>query len=221
MNIVYCDHDVTVIEKPAGYLSEADGKNPDVLTAAKQLTGSDCLLVHRLDKETGGLMVLANHRQAAAALSKAVTEKLLEKEYLAVVSGCPQPAEGAMTDLLFRDARKNRSFVVTRLRKGVKEARLTYRTLDTAQWTNGETVSLVRVKLETGRTHQIRVQFASRKMPLAGDSRYGSRLRDCSSALFSCRLCFPHPGTGEILDFSSLPERMSLPWNLFSDTAYQ
>lgn len=214
LDIAYQDRDITVVRKPAGMLSEPDGKHPDVLTALREQNGTDGLLVHRLDRETGGLMVLANHSQAAAALSRAIGDKKLEKEYLAVVSGRPEPAEGTMTDLLFRDARKNRSFVVTRPRKGVKEARLTYRTLDTVNTEEGQR-SLVQVKLDTGRTHQIRVQFASRKMPLMGDRKYGSRTA-CDMALHSCRLSFPHPHTGEVMTFTSLPDFDAQPWQSFS-----
>lgn len=216
LDIVYQDRDITVVRKPAGMLSEPDGKNPDVLTALREQTGTDGLLVHRLDRDTTGLMLVANHKKAASALSKAITEKSLVKEYLAVVSGLPEPPEGTMTDLLYRDARKNRSFVVSRERKGVREARLSYRLLDSALWEDGNTVSLVQVKLDTGRTHQIRVQFASRKMPLLGDGHYGSRFRGCKTALHSYRLTFPHPKKGELMTFDCLPDATAEPWRHFS-----
>lgn len=214
--LVYQDRDVTVVNKPAGMLSEPDGRHPDVLTTLQGDSGQEYYPVHRLDKDTTGLMVVANHKKAAAALSQAVAENRLEKEYLAVVSGCPSPAEGTMTDLLYRDARKNRSFVVTRPRKGVREARLTYQQLALSTWEDSIPISLVRVKLDTGRTHQIRVQFASRQMPLLGDGHYGSRIRDCKTALHSFRLTFPHPRSGELMTFDSLPDREAEPWKRFS-----
>ena len=145
-------------------------------------------------------MLFAKTPAAAAALSRQVREGTVDKEYLALVSGMPDPPAGRMEDLLYHDARRNKTFPVTSPRRGVRRAALTYRTLATQ---NG--VSLVRAALETGRTHQIRVQFASRGMPLLGDGKYGSRIKG-ELALWSCALAFEHPKTGERLRVFLPPE---------------
>ena len=154
-------------------------------------------------------MVYAKTKRAAASLSAAITAGKLEKTYLAVVPGAPGEG-GVLKDLLFRDASRNKSYVVTRTRKGVREAELRYTRLASRQGWN-----LLRVELKTGRSHQIRVQFASRGMPLAGDRKYGSACRDCPLALWSAELRFPHPVTGEPL-FRTLPPPVQWPWTLFS-----
>ena len=159
-------------------------------------------------------MVFARSQASAATLSRAVQEKRLSKEYFALISGVPAPAAGEMTDFLFKDSRKGKVFTVKRPRKGVREARLTYRTL----WSGGaEPVSLVRILLDTGRTHQIRVQFSSRGMPLLGDGKYGSRVKG-ELALFSCALCFPHPVTGQRMEFFDKPR--GAPWDRVEEDAY-
>lgn len=161
----------------------------------------DCLFpVHRLDKETEGLMVYARHTKAAAALSRSLTEGNMQKEYVAVVCGIPEKTAGELTDRLFYDHKRGKSFVVDRMRKGVKEAKLTYTVLETKN-----EHSLLHIALLTGRTHQIRVQFASRGLPLAGDRRYGAPEEGCRLALCAYRLRFPHPATGEPLSFCILP----------------
>jgi 23S rRNA pseudouridine1911/1915/1917 synthase len=205
MNILYQDRELLVCEKPAGLISE-EGGLPTLLRAELSLPELYC--VHRLDRETGGLMVYAKTRRAAAELSAAIAAGKLQKEYLAVVQGQPEPG-GELRDLLYRDAAKNKSFVVKRMRKGVREALLSYRLLDTR-----EGLSLLRVRLETGRSHQIRVQFASRGFPLAGDRKYGSAHRDWDLALWSASLAFPHPVSREMLRFT-LPPPKARPWDLF------
>ena len=134
----------------------------------------------------------------------------MEKEYLAVLRGHPPEKEGELIDLLFRDAAKNKSYVVKRMRKGVREAKLSYRTL-----AETDKLTLVRVRLFTGRTHQIRVQFSSRGLPLLGDIRYGSKDANCSTALWSYRLALTHPITGERIDVTQPPPEQ-YPWNLFN-----
>ena len=204
--VLWEDEALIVCRKPAGVISEGSGM-PELL---KEQTGAkEIFCVHRLERETAGLMVYAKTKRAAAALSAAIEAGKLEKRYLAVVQGAP-PAEGEMQDLLFRDKAKNKSYVVTRMRKGVREARLRYETLQQI-----EGFSLVRVELLTGRSHQIRVQFASRGFPLLGDSRYGGSHRELPLALYSAALRFPHPLSGEILSFSSAPPEEA-PWTWFS-----
>ena len=205
-NILYQDSSLVLCVKPVGVESEGEGM-PRLLT---QQLGGTIFCVHRLDQAVGGLMVYARTKQAAAALSAAVARREMEKEYLCVVPGGPEPAQGLMRDLLYRDAAKNKSFVVKRPRRGVKEAELAYTLLE-----RGPETALVRVALHTGRSHQIRVQFASRAMPLLGDLKYGSRERRCTIALWSCRLAFPHPDSKKPMAFTTLPPS-SFPWSGFS-----
>lgn len=187
MELLYCDKDMVVCVKPVGMDAEHD------VPAA---LGGEIFPIHRLDKNVGGVMVYAKTRQAAAALSRAVQEGTMVKEYVALVHGCP-PETGDWEDLLWKDSGKNKVFVVNRERRGVKKARLEYRRL-----TAGET-SLVRIRLHTGRSHQIRVQFASRKFPLVGDHKYGSRDAATAPMLFSCKLTFPWKG--KTWEFEALP----------------
>lgn len=214
MKVLYEDKFLIAVEKPAAVLSEPSPGGEDVLTLAKEMTGGDCFLVHRLDRNTGGAMILAKSAAAAGKLSDLIQKREFIKEYLAVIKGVPEAPEGVFEDLLFKDSGKNKTFVVKRERKGVKKASLSYRVLSTAK--NGEhgEVSLVLVRLNTGRTHQVRVQFASRKMPLLGDGKYGSRDNRCETALWSCRLAFKHPATGEKIDLRSLPPK-EYPWDIF------
>ena len=207
MKILYQDRALVLCEKPAGLLSE-EGGMPELLREA--LGTQEIYCVHRLDRETGGLMVYAKTKQAAAVLSRTIAEGGLQKEYLAVAEG-ETPESGTLRDLLYRDAAKNKSYVVKRMRRGVREAELRYERL---AFRGG--MSLLRVRLKTGRSHQIRVQFASRGFPLVGDNKYGSTVRDAGLALWSTRLSLPHPGSGETL-CRELPPPESWPWTLFSD----
>lgn len=143
----------------------------------------ECFCVHRLDKDVGGVMVLALDGKSAAKLTAAFAAHDTVKEYMAVCSGAPDRDQGTMTDLLYHDTRSNKTFVTDRMRKGVKEAVLHYRVLASAQ-----ELSLLRIRLETGRSHQIRVQLASRKHPLAGDRRYGSQVKSDHISLWSAAL---------------------------------
>ena len=194
--ILYRDKDIAVVVKPVGVISE-DGEGSVPALIREELEIKDVYTIHRLDREVGGVMVYALTKRAAAELSRAVQDNALEKIYLAVVHGAPAEQSGVFTDLLFKDSKKNKSYVVTRERKGVRRAELSYETL----CTNGEH-SLVRVKLRTGRSHQIRVQFSSRKMPLVGDRKYGSEEK-CNIALFSHILSFPYKG--KTVTFSANP----------------
>ena len=161
----------------------------------------DIFPVHRLDKNVGGIMVYARTKSAAAQLSKAVQEGSMVKEYVAMVHGTP-PENGDWEDLLWKDSKKNKVFVVKRMRGGVKKARLEFSRL-----TAGET-SLVHIRLHTGRSHQIRVQFSSRGFPLVGDHKYGSRDEATAPLLFSRRISFPYHG--KTVSFESLPSWSSL-----------
>ena len=178
MEILYSDKHIAVIVKPVGLDSEKDV--PGQLT--DQLGGA-FLTVHRLDQNVGGVMVYARSSAVAAQLSRQIQEGGFIKEYVALVHGTPEET-GDWTDLLFKDSRKNKVFVVKKERAGVKKARLTYQRLKA-----GEN-SLVRIRLYTGRSHQIRVQFSSRGYPLVGDHKYGSRAKETAPLLFSCCLEF-------------------------------
>ncbi len=210
--ILYEDPHLLLLEKPMG-ISSQDGEGDCVPRRLTQ-RGYPVKTVHRLDKPTGGVMAYARTDKSAAALSALVGKHdRFQKEYLAVVQGCPEMAVGAYTDLLYHDVRRNKSYVVNRPRKGVKEAKLDYTVLETITTDDG-VFSLVCVRLLTGRTHQIRVQFASRKMPLYGDSRYGG-VKGSTLGLWSHRLTLPHPVTGETLSAESLPPMDSAPWCFF------
>lgn len=192
MEILYSDQEIAVCLKPVGLDSETGV--PEALRAA---LGGECFPVHRLDRGVGGVMVYARTGSAAAELSKAIRSGAMVKEYMALVHGTP-PESGDWEDLLWKDSRRNKVFVVTRQRGGVKKARLEFRRLAA-----GET-SLVHVRLHTGRSHQIRVQFASRGFPLVGDHKYGARDDFSAPFLYSCRLTFPF--RGKTLSFEALPD---------------
>lgn len=180
MTVLYSDRSVAAVIKPVGLDSEND-----VPQKLKEQLGGEIYPVHRLDKNVGGVMVYARTKQAAAELSRLIQAGKMNKEYLALVHGTP-PQSGEWEDLLWKDPRKNKVYVVDRLRAGVKAAKLDFERLS-----GGET-SLVRVRLHTGRSHQIRVQFASRGFPLVGDHKYGSRAPEQAPRLFSCRISFPY-----------------------------
>ena len=192
MEILYSDCGIAVCVKPVGLDSEME-----VPTALKEQLGGEIFPIHRLDKNVGGVMVYARTKQSAASLSKAVQEGSMVKEYVAMVHGTP-PETGDWEDLLWKDSKKNKVYVVKRMRGGVKKARLEFQRL-----TVGET-SLVRIRLHTGRSHQIRVQFSSRGFPLVGDHKYGSRDEATAPMLYSCRITFPYQGRTKV--FESLPE---------------
>ena len=202
MDILYSDHNIAVIIKPVGLDSEQE-----IPAAITQALGGEVFPIHRLDKNVGGVMVYARTKTAAASLSKAVQEGLMIKEYVALVHGMP-PEAGDWEDFLFKDSRKNKVFVVKRERKGVKKARLEFKRLSpvgsSEPTPSSAETSLVHIRLHTGRSHQIRVQFASRGFPLVGDHKYGSRDEATAPKLFSCRLTFPYRGTTVV--YEALPE---------------
>lgn len=192
MDILYSDKGIVVCVKPVGMDSEHE-----VPAAVTEALGGEVYPIHRLDKNVGGVMVFARTKQVAAALSKAVQEGTMVKEYVAMVHGTP-PERGDWMDLLWKDSSKNKVFVVKRERKGVKKARLEFHRLSQGN------ASLVRIRLHTGRSHQIRVQFASRGYPLLGDHKYGARDDAAAPMLFSCRLTFPY--SGQLRQFEAMPD---------------
>ena len=206
MEIVYLDPTVLVCVKPAGVLStDEPGGLPDLLRQELGNQQADLRTVHRLDRAVSGLMVLARGAEAASELSRQVREGIFEKQYLAVVHG-QTPERGELRDLLWRDKARKMTFVAAAPGKGVQEAVLDYEPLR-----RGEGMSLVRVHLHTGRTHQIRVQFASRGFPLFGERKYSAAPDECSLALWSHLIGFTHPVTGERLRFVKEPPACR-PW---------
>ena len=184
--------------KPAGIPSQGEGLDAMPARLAAEV-GGEIYPVHRLDQAVGGVMVYARTKQAAAALSRAIQEGRMEKDYFAVLTKPMAEASGTLRDLLYHDRVKNKTYVVKRKRNGVKEAVLDYETL-----ASGAEGTLVRVHLHTGRTHQIRVQFASRGCPLAGDGKYGGK--GSAPLLWSYRLAFPDPRDGTMRIFEQRPE---------------
>ena len=211
MEIIYQDKQIIVCIKPAGIVStDEPGGMPSLLRQELGNPEADIRTVHRLDQVVGGLMVFARSQDVAAKLSAQITDRTFDKDYMAVVHGCPAPEEGRFDDLLFREASENRTYVVKRMRKGVREASLEYSTAG-----KKDSLSLVRIHLLTGRTHQIRAQFSSRQMPLVGDRKYGAAGDGCGIALWSYHLKFVHPSTGKIMEFTHEPPEI-YPWTVFS-----
>ena len=205
MELIYQDKDIVVAVKPARVLStDEPGGMPELVRSA--LGTEDVRTVHRLDRVVSGLMVLALSAEAASELSRQIREEKFEKEYLAVVHGAPEQDEGRLCDLLFRDKARKMTMVAQEPGKGVQPASLRYRVL---KQENG--MSRVRIALETGRTHQIRVQFASRNLPLVGERKYSTLEDDCEIALWSYRLAFTHPTTGKPMEFTLEPPAI-YPW---------
>ena len=207
MEILYSDRDLVICVKPVGLDSEIQ-----VPQALKEDLGGEIYPIHRLDKNVGGVMVYALTQKAAAGLSRAVQERTLQKTYLAVLCGVPQQSSDVLKDLLFHDKAKNKTYVVSRQRKGVKDAGLDYQLIEQQKGR-----ALVRVNLHTGRTHQIRVQFASRKLPLVGDGKYGGKTAEKELGLWSYALAFSHPITNQEMTFTHKPISSAL-WNQFSYT---
>ena len=192
MEMLFEDKNLLVCVKPIGMDSEHE-----VVNSLKEIYGGEIFVVHRLDKNVGGVMVYARNKQTAALLSRHIQENKMVKEYVAMVHGTPEDS-GIYEDLLWKDSSKNKVFVVKRERKGVKKAKLEFTCLS-----KGET-SIVHIRLHTGRSHQIRVQFSSRGFPLVGDHKYGSHDKSTNPMLFSCRISFPYQK--EIKVFESYPE---------------
>ena len=210
MDILYADDAVVVCIKPARVLStDEPGGLPELVRLALGDPKADIRTVHRLDRVVSGVMVLARSAAAASELSRQVRENEFQKEYLAVLHGTPEKPNGTLTDLLYRDKARRMTMVSPEPGKGVQEAVLDYRTMESR-----EGLSLAAVRLHTGRTHQIRVQFASRGLPLVGERKYATLNDPCEIALWSHRIGFVHPLTGKRMEFSKQPP-CEYPWTLF------
>lgn len=201
IEILYQDNDILVCVKPSGTLSERSEDKLSLPSEIERQEGiGELFTVHRLDREVSGVMVYAKNPSAAAKLSSAIAERRFHKEYLAVLEGEIDGDGGVLKDLLFRDSRKNKSYVVERQRRGVKDASLEYTVVE-----RGEGTTRVRIILHTGRTHQIRAQFASRGHSVVGDRRYGSKTKREGIELYSHKIEFEHPRTNEKLSFEYTP----------------
>ena len=208
MQIIYQDEDLVVAVKPARVLStDEPGGMPELLR--QELGTTEFRTVHRLDRVVSGLMVLARNAESASNLSEQIREGKFEKEYLAVIHGTPDREEGQLRDLLLRNKQERKTYVVQTPAKGVQEAILLYRTVCAK-----EEMTKVAIELITGRTHQIRAQFSSRGWPLVGDRKYSTNEDGCEIALWSYKIGFIHPKSGEKLAFSLNPPE-EYPWNVF------
>lgn len=209
MEILYLDADIVVCVKPQRVLStDEPGGVPELVRRELGDEKADVRTVHRLDRVVGGVMVLARSASAASELSRQVRENEFGKEYLAVVHGVPEAEEGQLRDLLGRDKARRMTFVAAEPGKGIQEAVLSYRVLNRA-----DNLTRVRIRLHTGRTHQIRVQFASRGMALVGERKYDTREDPCEIALWSHMVEFTHPHTGERMIFRKEPPQV-YPWTV-------
>ena len=207
MELIYLDKDIVVCIKPARVLStDEPGGLPDLVREALGDPKADVRTVHRLDRVVRGLMVLARNAKAASELSRQIREEKFGKEYQAVLHGIPAENQGVLRDLLGRDKARKMTYVAAEPGKGIQEAVLDYRVQ-----AKTEQYSKVRIHLHTGRTHQIRVQFASRGMPLVGERKYSTLEDPCEIALWSFRLSFTHPATGEKMEFTLEPPQI-YPW---------
>lgn len=207
MDIIFQDQDIVVCIKPPRVLStDEPGGVPELVRQALGNPEADVRTVHRLDRVVSGLMVLARTPTAASQLSQQIREQLFEKEYLAIIHGNPKEDNGMLRDLLLRNKQERKTYIVTEPAKGVQEAILTYQVI-----AKTDSMTRVRIQLQTGRTHQIRAQFSGQGLPLVGDRKYGSVHEECEIALWSYRLSFNHPSTGERLTFCVEPPSC-YPW---------
>ena len=208
MDIIYQDKDIFVCVKPAGVLStDEPGGLPELIRQELGDPNANVRTVHRLDRTVSGLMVLARRSKAASELSRQIREGEFGKEYMAVCHGSLQDDHGEFRDLLLRNKQERKTYIVTEPGKDVQEAILEYWVLNRA-----ENMTRVRIKLHTGRTHQIRAQFSGRGLPLVGDKKYGIPEDDCQIALWSCRLTFKHPYSGKPMEFQLDPPEI-YPWS--------
>ena len=209
MRIVYLDTDIVVAIKPPRVLStDEPGGMPELVRNALGNSNADIRTVHRLDAVVSGLMVLTRNAAAASQLSGQIRDGKFGKEYLAVVHGTPEEYEGTLCDLLLRNKQERKTYVIDIPQKGAQEAILHYRVLNVV-----DRMSRVQIELVTGRTHQIRAQFSSRGLPLVGDKKYMVDAMECDIALWSHKLSFYHPGTGQLMQFCESPPKI-FPWTI-------
>lgn len=214
MELLYVDDAVVVCIKPARVLStDEPGGLPELVRLSLGNPKADIRTVHRLDRVVSGVMVLARNAESASELSRQIRNDEFRKEYLAVIHGEPKEDNGTLTDLLYRDKARRMTMVAKEPGKGVQEAILDYAVLR-----RSADLSLVRVHLRTGRTHQIRVQFASRGMPLVGERKYSTLEDPCEIALWSHKIGFTHPATGEFMTFSQEPPEV-YPWSIIAESS--
>lgn len=220
--VLHIDNSIAVCVKPSGMLSQADEKGEAGLKELlEEELGKQVYLIHRLDRPVSGVMVFALDKKAAGKLSTEVADHdSFVKEYLTVIGGRPAEDSGTMTDYLFRDRFSGKTFAVSSPRKGAKDAKLDFWRLDTVNHGENGEISLVKVRLHTGRTHQIRVQFSSRGTPVAGDGKYGSRIKAEGIALHSYKLGFHHPKTDKFVEFTASPKNEPL-FNLFNNELFE
>lgn len=210
MELLYLDDDIIVCIKPARVLStDEPGGLPDLIRDSLGDKSADIRTVHRLDRVVSGVMVLARNGKAAAELSRQIRDGEFHKEYQAVLHGIPMESKGTLQDLLGRDKARKMTFVAQEMGKGIQEASLSYCVLN-----QNQAISRVQIQLHTGRTHQIRVQFASRGFPLVGERKYSTMEDPCEIALYSHSIGFCHPSTGEWMTFTHEPPAV-YPWIQF------
>jgi len=210
MNVIYKDESIIVVVKEPGLLStDEPGGVPDAVREYLGNPKADVRTVHRLDRVVGGLMVLALTPEAASYLSREIREDRFEKEYLAVLHGAPEQPAGRLRDYLARNPAERKTYVVNQPGKDAREALLDYVALSET-----DNLTLVRIHLITGRTHQIRAQFSSRGLPLWGDRKYSLLQDEGTIALWSCMLNFTHPSTHKSMHFELEPPDHA-PWSLF------
>ncbi len=217
INILYTDNDIVAVEKPVGVPVQKDLTNDlDLLTLTSEYLKDngekgELWLVHRLDRVVGGAIVFARNKKIAASLSSLIQQNAVNKYYYAVVEGATEDTE-QLDNYIYKDANKSKAFIVDRERRGVKSASLIYKRLDEQESTRG-TLTLLDIKLITGRFHQIRAQLSHRQNPLVGDGKYGSKDNKCTVALYSYRINFTLNKRN--YDIRSAPDTSKYPWNLF------
>ena len=210
MDLIYKDNSIVVAIKPAGVLSTDEvGGMPSLVREALGDKTACVKTVHRLDRVVSGLMVLARSPECASEISRQIRDGCFDKSYLAIIHGVPDEKQGRMTDLLLRSKPERKTYVVSERGKDVQEAILDYEVVS-----EKDGFSLVKIKLITGRTHQIRCQFSSRGFPLVGDRKYSTLQDNCNIALWSHELSFTHPESGEQMFFAENPPE-EFPWTLF------
>lgn len=222
LDVVYEDNHVIVVVKPQNVLSQSDYTNDsDMLSRIKNYVkqkynkqGNVFIgLVHRLDRPTGGLMVFARNSKSAKRLSEQMAKNEFSKEYLAIVENAVRQNSGHLENYIIKDTNTNLVHLCTRSEKGAKKAVLDYKLIE-----KENDLSLLKVQIETGRPHQIRVQLANMKNPLYGDFKYGAKKDEKTQnlALWAYKLEFVHPVTKNIMKFTSLPPQDKEPWYYFN-----